>query len=54
MKISVSNIGWDKQHDDEMYEYISKSKLNGIEIASICPFELIMTITDFADIPYEQ
>lgn len=33
MKISVSNIGWDKQHDDEMYEYIANSKLNGIEIA---------------------
>lgn len=45
MKISVSNIGWDKQHDDEMYKYITKSKLNGIEIA---PTRII------EDRPYEK
>lgn len=33
MKISVSNIGWTKEYDDEMYKYISDSKLNGVEIA---------------------
>ena len=33
MKISISNIAWKKKQDKKMYEYISKSKLQGIEIA---------------------
>lgn len=45
MKISVSNIGWDKQYDEEMYKYIAISKLNGIEIA---PTRII------EDRPYEK
>ena len=45
MKISVSNIGWDKQYDEKMYKYIAISKLNGIEIA---PTRII------EDRPYEK
>lgn len=33
MKLSISNIAWEKEQDEEMYEYISKSQLTGIEIA---------------------
>ena len=33
MKISISNIAWKKEQDEEMYEYISKNKLEGLEIA---------------------
>lgn len=33
MKISISNIAWGKEQDEEMYQYISEHKLNGIEIA---------------------
>ena len=33
MKLSISNIAWDKAYDEEMYEYLSNNKFNGIEIA---------------------
>lgn len=33
MKLSISNIAWSKENDEEMYEYISKSKFDAIEIA---------------------
>ena len=33
MKLSISNIAWSKENDEEMYEYISKAKFDAIEIA---------------------
>ena len=33
MKISISNIGWDKEKDEEMYKYISSIGFQGLEIA---------------------
>lgn len=33
MKISISNIAWNQEQDEEMYQYISENQLNGIEIA---------------------
>ncbi len=33
MKLSISNIAWDKEDDDEMYEYITKAKFDAIEVA---------------------
>lgn len=33
MKISISNIAWDKEKDEEMYEYLSENGLQAIEIA---------------------
>lgn len=33
MKLSISNIAWDKTNDEEMYEYLSSSKFDGLEIA---------------------
>ncbi len=52
MKISISNIAWDKANDEQMYEYISKSKLQGIEIAPTRileenPYDKIQKAIDF-------
>ncbi len=33
MKLSISNIAWDKEQDEEMYKYLSDNKVDGIEIA---------------------
>lgn len=33
MKLSISNIAWDKKNDEYMYEYIRESGFVGIEIA---------------------
>ncbi len=33
MKLSISNIAWGKEKDEEMYGYISNAKLDAIEIA---------------------
>lgn len=39
MKLSISNISWSKEHDEEMYEYLKSIKINGIEIAPTRIFE---------------
>lgn len=33
MKLSISNIAWPKEYDEEMYKYISNSGFCGLEIA---------------------
>ena len=33
MKLSISNIAWGKEDDEEMYKYISNAKFDAIEIA---------------------
>ena len=33
MKLSISNIAWDKKYDEDMYEYLALSGFEGIEIA---------------------
>lgn len=33
MKLSISNIAWSKEYDEEMYKYISNSGFCGLEIA---------------------
>jgi sugar phosphate isomerase/epimerase len=33
MKLSISNIAWDKSKDEEMYQYLSDHGFNGLEIA---------------------
>ena len=40
MKLSISNIAWDKEKDIEMYEYLSKLNFSGIEIAPTRIFEI--------------
>ena len=39
MKLSISNIAWSKDKDEEMYEYLSKINFSGIEIAPTRVFE---------------
>ena len=53
MKLSISNIAWDKINDEEMYEYLSSSKFDGLEIAPTRiiennPYEHIDEIKIFA------
>jgi len=45
MNLSVSNIGWDSEFDEDMYRFISGNGFNGIEIA---PTRI------FPNAPYEQ
>lgn len=33
MKISISNIAWGQENDEEMYQFMQNSKVDGIEIA---------------------
>lgn len=33
MKLSISNIGWDKDHDEEMYQVLQGMGFSGLEIA---------------------
>lgn len=39
MKLSISNIAWAKEYDEEMYSYLNTKKINGIEIAPTRIFE---------------
>ena len=39
MKLSISNIAWDKEEDSSMYDYLQQQKINGIEIAPTRIFE---------------
>ena len=45
MKLSISNIAWDKIHDDEMYAFLKQQGFHGLEIA---PTRI------FPDNPYEH
>ena len=45
MKLSVSNIAWSADHDDEIYEFLSENNYNGLEIA---PTRVI------PDTPYDE
>lgn len=33
MKVSISNIAWGQEYDEEMYHFLQNNKVNGIEIA---------------------
>lgn len=53
MKLSISNIAWDKAHDEEMYEYLLKNGFDGIEIAPTrifeqAPYEKLEEAREFA------
>ena len=39
MKLSISNIAWDKEEDSDMYKYLQQQKISGIEIAPTRIFE---------------
>ncbi len=59
MKLSISNIAWDKLYDKEMYEYLSSNKLDGIEIAPTRiieenPYYHIDKVEQFAQMLYKN
>ena len=33
MKLSISNIAWSDKYDKEMYQFLYKNQIEGIEIA---------------------
>ena len=39
MKLSISNIAWSKEHDEEIYSYLKANSIEGIEIAPTRIFE---------------
>ena len=39
MKLAISNIAWSKEYDEEMYEFLSKNGIEGLEIAPTRIFE---------------
>ena len=45
MKLSISNIAWAKEHDNEMYRFLQQEGIQGLEIA---PTRI------FPDAPYEH
>lgn len=59
MKLSISNIAWNKENDEEMYEYVSSQGFQGLEIAptrviSESPYSRIQKAKQFAKGLYEK
>lgn len=54
MKLSISNIAWSEENDEEIYEYISKAGFDGLEIAPTRiikenPYEHLKVAKEFSD-----
>jgi len=54
MKLSISNIAWAKEYDNEIYEYLGLNVFSGLEIAPTRiietePYEQLETAKEFAD-----
>lgn len=52
-KLSISNIAWNKENDNKMYEYMKESNLKGIEIAPTriienSPYDNLNTIEEYS------
>ena len=45
MKLSVSNIAWTKEYDEQMYDFLTSEKIDGLEIA---PTRI------FPELPYDK
>ncbi len=59
MKLSISNIAWSAEHDEEMYAFISQSGFSGLEIAPTRlfpeePYARLAEIRDFSKRLYEK
>lgn len=59
MKISISNIAWSAEHDNEMYDFCEKSALNGLEIAPTRifpdqPYRRVKEAAEFRKSLYEK
>ena len=54
MKLSVSNIAWTQQQDEQMYEFLSVEKIEGLEIAPTrilpeTPYDRLEEAANFAN-----
>lgn len=59
MRLSISNIAWANENDEEMYSYMSEIGYEGLEIAPTrifpeCPYERLEAAKHFANIMREQ
>lgn len=53
MKLSVSNIAWTKEYDEQMYDFLASEKIDGLEIAPTRifpeePYEKLGEAAEFA------
>ena len=53
MNLSVSNIAWSAEYDEEMYDFLNNNGINGLEIAPTCifqyhPYDNLVQAKDFA------
>ncbi len=53
MKLSVSNIAWTKEYDEEMYAFLKKESIQGLEIAPTrifqeAPYDRLQEAREFA------
>jgi sugar phosphate isomerase/epimerase len=54
MKLSISNIGWKKEYDETMYQFLKEEGYDGIEIAPtrifpVCPYDHLKQAKEFSD-----
>ena len=54
MKLSISNIGWKKEYDETMYQFLKEEGYDGIEIAPtrifpVCPYDHLKEAKEFSD-----
>ena len=54
MKLSVSNIAWTKEYDEEMYLFLQKNGFEGVEIAPTriwekAPYDKLKDVSAYAD-----
>lgn len=59
MKISISNIAWSEAQDEDMYDFLRKNQVEGIEIAPTRifpenPYEKLKDAREFGKKIYEQ
>ena len=59
MKLSISNIAWGKEHDNEIYTYLKEKQIQGLEIAPtrifpLLPYDHIKEAIGFSQDLYKQ
>ncbi|CAG9704375.1 sugar phosphate isomerase/epimerase family protein [Clostridium neonatale] len=59
MKISISNIAWDKSKDEEMYKFLNEIGFDGLEIAPTrifeeSPYEKLNDIEKYSNLLHEK
>lgn len=59
IKLSISNIAWNSEHDQQMYEYLKQIGYAGLEIAPTRvfpekPYEKLQEAREFAKMMYEE